>query len=202
MKKQKIISVSLAVALTVSLIAGVAGFSFNCADVRNNVIRLHILANSDSPTDQDIKIKVRDVLLALGCEVFSGKLQTDEVEQCLIVEKDKLIAAADAVLSANGLNYKSNIIFTEEYFETRSYGDYTVPAGRYRAIKVILGEGKGKNWWCVMFPPLCLPAASENTDIEAFLDNGSIKVIESNPKYEVRFKIVEIYEKVKNMIKY
>ncbi|NLL15949.1 MAG: stage II sporulation protein R, partial [Clostridiales bacterium] len=84
----------------------------------------------------------------------------------------------------------------------RSYENVTLPAGRYKAVKVIIGEGAGKNWWCVMFPPLCLPAAEENDErdvkIDAILTDSGVRLIESNPKFEVRFKIVEIYEKIKS----
>ncbi len=202
MKKVHLFEASIAVALVISVLVGIAGFGYDCEKVRDNIIRLHILANSDSATDQAVKLLVRDALLAFGSEVFGGKLKADEVEEALTVEKENLIAVADGVLAKSGLDYKTDIIFTEEYFETRCYGDYTVPAGRYKAIKVILGEGSGKNWWCVMFPPLCLPAASEIEEIDAYLDKGGIRVIKSKPEYEVRFKIVEIYEKIKNTIKH
>ncbi len=93
-----------------------------------------------------------------------------------------------------------NILIGEEYFDTRTYETLTLPAGYYTAVRVVIGEGVGQNWWCVMFPPMCLPAAQGETSIDAYLENDEVKLVESNPKYEPRFKVVEIYEKFRNYV--
>ena len=88
----------------------------------------------------------------------------------------------------------------DEYFATRCYGDLTMPAGRYTAVKVVIGEGAGHNWWCVMFPPLCLPAVSEKTELDAYYTEDGVTLTKTNPGYEPRFKIAEWYEKLSSLI--
>lgn len=198
--KRKIFEISISVALVFSIVVSLTGFQKECSNLRNDVLRLHILANSDSDEDQKIKLAVRDALLTCGKKLFSGETNINNAEELLASEKEELVKVANKVLEENGFNYKSCITLIDEYFTTRTYDEYTLPAGKYKALKVILGEGEGHNWWCVMFPPLCLPAAAENTDVDLyFTDNGS-EIIKSSPKYEIRFKIVEIIEEFKNKI--
>lgn len=201
MKKIHIFEVSVAFGLVVSMLFSIVGFGFDCADIRENVVRLHILANSDDPGDQQVKLLVRDALLNCGKELFSGSVTVDNAQEILEKQKDELIDVANKTLKENGYDYRSQIYLTEEYFTTRSYEDFTLPAGEYVAVKVILGEGQGKNWWCVMFPPLCLPAASDNKSIDVFIGEDGADVVQNYNEYEVRFKIVEIYEGIKNKIK-
>lgn len=201
MKKIRCAEISAAVALIFAIVASIAGFGIRCGNVRKDVIRLHILANSDSEEDQRVKLLVRDALLNSGKEIFSGSVSKADAGKCLELQKEELIETANQVLAENGFDYKTRITLAEEYFTTRSYGDLTLPAGEYTALKVILGSGEGHNWWCVMFPPLCLPAASEETDIDAFFGEKGGELIKSNPEYEMRFKIVEIIESIKNKIK-
>lgn len=195
--KRKILEISISAALILSIVFSVAGFQNGCDELRNDVLRLHILANSDSKEDQQIKLAVRDALLTCGKKMFSGETNVNNAEDILISEKEELIEAANKVLEQNGFGYKAQITLAEEYFTTRTYDEYTLPAGNYRALKVILGEGEGHNWWCVMFPPLCLPAAVENTDTDLYFDENGGKIIQSNPKYEIRFKLIEIIEEIK-----
>lgn len=197
MKKSRMIEISLAFALIVAVIFSVVGFEKECENIRNDVVRLHILANSDSEKDQQVKLAVRDALLNSGKELFNGTVNVNNAAKSLEVQKEELIRIANEVLSANGFNYKAQVYLTEEYFTTRAYEDFTLPAGEYLALKVILGSGEGHNWWCVMFPPLCLPAASENTDIDAVFSENGAEIVQSAAKYEIRFKIVEIIESIK-----
>lgn len=198
---KKIIEISLSVALVLSIVLSVSDFKNGCNSLRNDVLRLHVIANSDSDADQQVKLKVRDALLQCGSNLFSGNTNVTDAEELLRIEKVELIKESDRVLEENGFGYKTKIEFTEEYFPTRTYETYTLPAGNYHAIKVILGKGEGHNWWCVMFPPLCLPAATEDEDIDLYLTKDSQKIIRSKPDYEIRFKIVEIIEKLKSKIK-
>lgn len=102
------------------------------------------------------------------------------------------------MIEREGYDYPVSVNVVNEYFVTRCYGDLTMPAGRYTAVKVVIGEGAGHNWWCVMFPPLCLPAAQDRGgNIDAFLDGDELKVVESSGRYEPRFKIVEIIEELR-----
>ncbi len=167
-------------------------------NVRNECLRLHILAASDSPEDQNVKLLVRDRLLEIGAEIFSGSSNSDEAIEKIEKNKDKLIAAANSVLEENGFRYTADIIIEEEYFETRQYEDIKLPAGVYKACKVILGEGEGHNWWCVMFPPLCLPAAvkKDGDEVYAVFSEEGADLISGKSGYKIKFKIVEIFEEI------
>lgn len=193
----KLIAGLSAFAVAVGFAVSCAAFSLQCDQVRNDVLRLHILANSDSPADQAVKLRVRDALLETGSSLFDGSTNADNAAEKLAAQCDYLISVSQKVLVDNGFDYSINIYVADEFFETRSYGDVTMPAGRYTALKVILGEGKGHNWWCVMFPPLCLPAADAGDAMDYF-DNSQAKLVESSPKYEIRFRFVEIFERFKN----
>lgn len=198
MKKLHRIEISLAIGLIITFVFSVVSFGSDCKQVRNNVVRLHILADSDCDADQNVKLLVRDALLESGAEIFSGSVDINRASKALEKEKSELISVAENVLRQNGFDYGVSINLEREYYTTRSYENYTLPAGEYLSLKVILGKGEGHNWWCVMFPPLCLPAATPSTDIDAILGSDGAKIIESNPKYEMRFKIVEVYETVKS----
>ncbi len=198
MKKSHRIEISVAAALVLSMLISIFGFGMQCADVRDDVIRLHILANSDSDADQSVKLAVRDALLESGETLFSGTVDKGNAAEALEAGKERLLSTAEKVLRENGFAYGAKIYLTEEYFQTRAYENFTLPAGKYLAVKVILGEGKGHNWWCVMFPPLCLPAAAECENVEAVLENDGAALIKSDPKYEIRFKIIEVIESLKN----
>lgn len=189
----------LMLALTATFAAcavSVVSFARECENIRRDVLRLHVVAESDSEADQRLKLLVRDELLEKGGEIFSGTLTAEQAERVILPKTEELEATAESVLRENGCNNSVKITVAEEYFATRCYENFTMPAGVYTAVRVNIGSAQGQNWWCVMFPPLCLPAASEAAD--AFFTDGEMKVVSSSPEYEPRFKIVELYEKIKN----
>ncbi len=171
-------------------------FQAQCAGVRKSVLRLHVIANSDSKADQAAKLYVRDQLLLKGADLFDGSIDVASAEAILTPQIPQLEACAKKALRDRGLSYSVKVTIGEAYFNTRTYKEagVTLPAGRYRAVRVILGAGEGKNWWCVMFPPLCLPAARPQAALDAVLTAGQLQLIKSNPKYEIRFKVVELWE--------
>lgn len=174
-------------------------FFASAADtVREDVVRLHILANSDSEEDQEVKLLVRDALLRENEALQKGYVSTVEAEEYFRMAKDDLTAVANRVLKENGFDYIAAVTLDEEFYETRQYGELTFPAGVYTSLRVVLGKGEGNNWWCVMFPPLCIPVAggleTDEGGINSFSPGGK-KVVEE--KYQVKFKIVEIYERLK-----
>jgi stage II sporulation protein R len=177
----------------------VLGFQARCAGIRKEVLRLHVIANSDSETDQRAKLYVRDQLLRAGADLFDGSIDAQSAEAEITPRLAELELCARGALRELGLDYPVHVTVGEAYFNTRTYGEITLPAGRYRAVRVILGAGRGENWWCVMFPPLCLPAARPRcaVSLDAILTNGQLRVVKSNPKYEIRFKIVELWEMLK-----
>ena len=197
MSKFKMMEISVAIGLVISVIFSVVSFGVSCEDIRSSVLRLHILANSDSKEDQAIKIIIRDALLESGNELFEGTMSVENAHRCLENNKSQLIAYINNILVDNGFEYKSDVYLIKEYFETRSYDEFTLPAGEYLALKVILGNGAGHNWWCVMFPPLCLPAATENTELDIVFNQNCSQIVKSSPEYEIRFKFIEIIERIK-----
>lgn len=179
-------------------VISVAPFANTCGNIRRDVLRLHVVADSDSETDQKLKLLVRDEVLKKGGELFDGTLTADEAQRVITPKTDELKAAAENVLRQNGCGNSVEITVGEEYFATRCYEDFTMPAGVYTAVRVNIGSAEGQNWWCVMFPPLCLPAAS--ADADAFFTEDEMKVVSSSPEYEPRFKIVEIIEAIKSKL--
>lgn len=196
--KSKICFALCLVAIIAACLFSVGSFAEECRNIRRDVLRLHVVADSDSETDQKLKLLVRDEVLRKGGELFDGTLTADEAEREISPKTDELKAAAESVLRQNGCDNSVEITVSEEYFATRCYENFTMPAGVYTAVRVNIGCAEGQNWWCVMFPPLCLPAAS--ADADAFFTEGEMKVISSSPEYEPRFKIVEIIEKIKNKL--
>lgn len=198
------IEISVLAGLIIAVVLSFTSFAATCKEVRTDVLRMHVIANSDTDEDQALKLKVRDAVLREGKEVFDGSVTAQTAEQKLNPQKDKLLNAAKKVISDNGYDYEVKIEIGRDFFSTRTYDNrITLPAGEYEAVRVIIGEGKGQNWWCVMFPPMCLPAAEGGDDvkIDELLTDDELGVVESNPKFEPRFKIIEIYEKLVDKLK-
>ena len=196
-------SAAAALVLCVSLAFGaVARYFVSCDRVREGVLRLHVIAASDSVADQTVKLAVRDEVLRTGAAIFDGSVTADQARERIAPFLPRLEEAANRVLRAEGFAYTATARLTEEYFDARSYDGVTLPAGRYRALKIVLGEGQGQNWWCVMFPPLCLPAVTgEPEDVYAVFNGDGAKVVQGEPEYEIRFKIVELVERAVEKIK-
>lgn len=173
-------------------------FDNSCSGIREKVLRLHVIANSDSAEDQSLKYAVRDALLQQGEDVFAGSDTSYEAEAKIGKSLFSLKNTAEETVRTFGYDYKVNVEIGNTYFPTREYEDITLPAGYYRAVRVIIGEGKGRNWWCVMFPPLCIPAAAEESpDLEDILDKKELDIVSSGEKYEIRFWFVEKYYELK-----
>lgn len=200
--KLKRIEAALLCAVLVASLCSVTSFASSCAQIRESVLRLHVLANSDSDADQALKLQVRDAVLEEGAHVFDGSLTAGEAEQAIEQALPQLERAARSEVMKRGYTYEVHITVSEEYFDTRTYEDeVTLPAGRYRAVRVIIGSGEGHNWWCVMFPPMCLPAAQGGVDLDGVLDGKEEKIVRSSPKYEPRFKIVEWIERLREYLR-
>lgn len=196
------LEISLFCGLTISVLLSIISFGASCGEIRQDVLRMHVIANSDTAEDQAVKLKVRDAVLEAGEDLFDGTLTAESAEQVLQADIERLQSAAQTVLTENGFDYGVRVEIGKDYFNTRTYdGEVTLPAGEYEAVRVILGEGKGQNWWCVMFPPMCLPAAEADTEISDVLTQNEENVVKSNPKYEARFKIVELFENFYRKIK-
>jgi stage II sporulation protein R len=133
----------------------VAGERSGVADDRGSLIRLHIIANSDDPGDQEMKYEVRDRLIAaLRPELLQLRSRA-EAEALLAADRGKIAGIAEQVITDNGYSYPARVEIGDFAFPDRTYGNLVLPAGDYRAVRIVLGQGAGANWWCVLFPPLC-----------------------------------------------
>ena len=198
--KIRIFEASAFIALFICIISCIA-FEKDCEDIRSNVLRLHVIADSNSSEAQSVKLKVRDAILEESGELFEGNTSLDGAEIRLSENLDTMKAVAERTLRENGYTYSAEVEITECYFPTRHYGDITLPAGYYNALRVVLGEGEGENWWCVMFPPMCLPAASKDeAKLSDVLDEKSLDIVSDSGKYEVRFWIVEKWYELKEWV--
>ena len=196
--KLKAIDISVFLTLVICIAATVS-FENDCKGIREEVLRLHVIANSDEEYDQELKLKVRDALLQSGESIFSGSEDIISAESKIADKSYILRYTAEETVRNLGFDYDVKIELARSYFPTRTYGELTLPAGYYKAVRVIIGEGKGKNWWCIMFPPLCLPAVTNKEEIISdFLSDEEMKIVTAEPGYEIRFWLVEKYYQVKN----
>lgn len=179
------------------LSALVALFPFAAASqqLSEEVMRLHVIANSDSPEDQAVKLKVRDAVVTEAAKWYGEAKNLEEANSAVCLHLQAIEKAAGRVLTENHVEYEGKVQVLDRYFSTREYEGFRLPAGKYRTLQVVLGEGKGKNWWCVVFPALCLPASlQKETDLLAQLPSGSREEFHSVQGYQVKFKMVELYE--------
>ncbi|MBQ5544324.1 MAG: stage II sporulation protein R [Clostridia bacterium] len=198
----KRIEISILLSLVFGAILSMSAANLESKAIRGSVLRLHVLANSDSESDQALKLKVRDRLLTVSRTLYADADSRDEAIARTREELPRLQAEAERVLRENGSQDGVRVVLEDTYFTTRTYGDVTLPAGEYTAVRVMIGQAKGHNWWCVMFPPLCLSAAEEEPDaaeslcLEDVLSGEEMDFVEGGG-YEPRFKCVELYEAFK-----
>lgn len=196
--KIKILEISVFLSLFVCIV-GCISFENDCEQIRQSVLRLHVIASSDTDEDQRLKLKVRDVLLEKGGDIFAQNDGIVMAQEKVKNNLDTLKETAEKAVREMGYSYPVEVKLGESYFPTKQYENITLPAGKYNAVKVIIGEGEGKNWWCVMFPPMCLPAASKNeAQLSDVLSEKGMDIVTGERKYEVRFWIVEKYQELVN----
>ena len=203
MKKAMMILLAGAMLLAAFMILPIHGE----AKLYDNVIRLHVLANSDSEEDQALKLRVRDAVLQKTDALLKDAASREEAAEILQASLGELEAVAKAAVADAGYGNAVTVTLSRESYPTRQYEQLAFPAGEYLSLRVMIGEAEGQNWWCVLFPPMCLSAASGRTDAEdAFISVGlsgeQYKIIteSDDTKYEVRFKILETIENARNSI--
>lgn len=169
--------------------------------LNEEILRLHVVADSDSDADQAVKLKVRDAVLATLEETVSEVENKDETQQLIAGKLAELETVANAVLDIEGVSDRATVSLVVEEFPTRAYDTFTLPAGVYDSLRVTIGSGEGKNWWCVVFPNLCVPAAAEGVEEEAvqagFSDSLS-GAITGETGYEIRFFLLDCLGKIEN----
>lgn len=173
-------------------------------EIAERVLRFHVLANSDSEEDQELKLKVKKAVVDyLDTYLNQEVLTLEETKTIVEAQKEEIIQLAEQVISENGYDYSVNAEMTTDYFPIKTYGDVTLPAGEYEAFRMNIGEAKGKNWWCILYPPLCFVDASygylpddSKEMLKNVLDKECFQAVagggSTEGKVEVRFKLWDI----------
>ena len=165
------------------------------ASIAGSLVRLHVLAVSDAPEEQAVKLRVRDAVLAYLAPRLKNAEDAAGAGAVLQSALDGIRAAAEAAAEGRTVH----VTLGEERYPTRDYGGFSLPAGRYRSLRVVLGEGKGRNWWCVVFPPLCLAAAEKET-MQPVMNPVDYALITREEGWEIRFRIVELWGELMNSL--
>ena len=209
-RKRILISVSILIvmilAITVVIGNEIRKIDACTYDYREKLIRFHVIANSDSEDDQELKLKVRDAVIAYLEPKLEKSSSIEESEEIIKGEYKNLEKISKNIIDENGYTYNVAIGLKYSYFPAKQYSSVVLPAGEYKALKIVIGEGKGKNWWCVMFPPLCFldeenGIIDEKTDkkLQEILSPEEYDLIMAKDKSEVKdlkfkFKIIEVLQ--------
>lgn len=174
-------------------------------DISSKIIRFHVLANSDSKEDQDLKLKVRDEVIEYISPSLDKSMSIDESREVLLDKSEEIIEVAKEVIKEEGYNYDVKVELGKENFPVKTYGNVTLPQGEYEAFRILIGEAKGQNWWCVMFPPLCFVDMTKGQisydksqeELEGVLTEEEYNLITEteNSKIKFKFKFTEVFSK-------
>lgn len=197
--KLRLWEAALLLAFGLTLTAGVWANASESA-LAGRMLRLHVIANSDSESDQARKLLVRDAVLAEASRLLDGVDGRGAAEEALSAHLDQLARAGAAALAAEGCGDRVDVSIADQWFPTKAYDGFSLPAGRYRALRVTIGEGRGQNWWCVVFPPLCLGSVTEHsveTTADGILSDGQVALITGQDGgYVLKFRLIEWWEEL------
>lgn len=199
-RKHRLLGRALVCGFVLAALCSFFPFAAACGQLPRDVVRLHVVANSNGAEDQAVKLLVRDAVLEEAARWYQGAGSMEEASSQLCTHLQSIAGAARQVLGEQGVGYSATAQMTEMYFPTRDYGDFRLPAGRYRTLRVTLGEGAGKNWWCVVFPSLCLPAATQEEALLT-LPEGERRVVEGGQDVQVKLKAVELWESLREWLR-
>lgn len=188
--KKFTVFVSVFLTLTIAFVT-FAPLITTAESISDKVLRLHILANSDSTADQSIKLGLRDYFLQKTSEIFDGTTIEENIE---IAKKNQEYIESICNEYLEQYNQSAEVEITQEYFKTRVYDDFIMPAGYYNCVRIKIGEGTGHNWWCIIFPSVCLSSCSSS--MYDYMTEEEMELINSG--FTPKFKIIEIYEKLKS----
>ena len=195
-------------AITAGIIitAATAAYSENIQnEISQKVMRLHILANSNSSEDQNLKLLVRDRILKESSEIFKNAKTVEECDSLFAENIEKFKAAAEDEISKNGFSYSVNISRGRYSFPMKIYENFALPSGEYEAVRVEIGDASGNNWWCVMFPPLCfVDAAVDDSAVSVLSKNftdDELSLISADNGVNIRFKVVDFFQNSISTIK-
>ena len=193
-----ILELALLIGVTVFLLTG-AWAANTQGELADRVVRLHVIANSDAEEDQALKLQVRDAVLARTEAILRASADRGEAESRLAAALPELERLAEETVAASGFDYGVTAELAETSFPTKDYDGFSLPAGRYLALRLVIGQGTGQNWWCVVFPPLCTAAASEvpETALAAGLTEDQVSLMTGEDDgYVLKFKVVEWWEEL------
>lgn len=199
MQKKRIlqgIELGLLMALAVFFALGTA-LERQQQDISRRILRLHVVANSDSDEDQTLKLKVRDAVLTEADSLLAGAESRDQAAYILGQNLEQLEQAAEAVLAAEGSSQDAVVTLDRELFGTRYYDTFALPGGYYDALRITLGCGSGHNWWCVVYPQICSAALTDQRSVAVMggLTEDQAMLLEgAEPEYEFRFRVLELFE--------
>ncbi len=169
----------------------------------DSVIRIHVLANSDEKGDQEKKLLVRDSILSYAKENFTEGSDREKAKEVLTQKIPQIKKIAEETLQKEGCGAKVDVVLKDEYYPTRHYESFSLPAGNYLSLKVMIGEAQGQNWWCVLFPPICIGSATETESalLDAGMTKENVKTITKKKKgYKIRFKMLEVAEEARKKL--
>jgi stage II sporulation protein R len=203
MKKIKAIAIIVLVSLLISILANKNSVSANDIQkgIAEKIIRFHCLANSDSESDQALKLKVKDKVVQNMQNLLKDSSDIEESRLILIDNMQYIENLAKEVINENGYSYSVSVSLEETYFPTKMYGDMIFPAGKYEALRIQIGKSEGKNWWCVLFPSLCFIDATLNIvpdeskqKLETILTVDEYNALLSGTsKIKIKFKFLELF---------
>ena len=197
-RRLKRVEIVLMVAAALVLMSGALALQTQ-DQLADKVVRLHVLANSDSEEDQALKLRVRDRVLERATELLEQSADRQEAEALLRGNLLELENLAAEEIAAAGYDYPVTAELTDTTFPTREYDGFTLPAGEYLTLRIVIGEGAGQNWWCVVFPPLCTTASADvpASALAAGLTQEDVNLITEEPGYVLKFKTVELWERLR-----
>ena len=196
----KPVEVALLVGLVLSILSGVWAVKTQNR-LADQVVRLHVLANSDSPEDQALKLEVRDAVLQKSTELLKGSTSRQEAEVILRRNLPALRKVSEEQIAAQGYAYPVDVVLEVTGFPTKAYDGFSLPAGKYLALRVLIGAAAGQNWWCVAFPPLCTTATADVavTALAAGMEPEDVRLIMEEDGYVLKFKAVEWWQNLRRM---
>ena len=197
-RRLKRVEIVLMVAAALVLMSGALALQTQ-DQLADKVVRLHVLANSDSEEDQALKLRVRDRVLERATELLEQSADRQEAEALLRGNLLELENLAAEEIAAAGYDYPVTAELTDTTFPTREYDGFTLPAGEYLALRIVIGEGAGQNWWCVVFPPLCTTASADvpASALAAGLTQEDVNLITEEPGYVLKFQTVELWARLR-----
>lgn len=189
---------ALSAATVICIIFSMIPFSAECSNISDEVFRLHILANSDSKADQELKLIVRDSVLKYTEKLYKNADSLISAEKLTADNLQNIANIAQNEVKRNGYKYKVKAEIRRMYFDTRYYGKVTMPSGFYNALRLTIGKGEGHNWWCVMYPSMCIGASTDYSALKKDTSDNQYKIM-TEGGYEFKFKIVEYFVKISSL---